>query len=474
MGYAAGSAMTLTLTITKHPELPPGEAMSRTFERCNAVIGRGGDSDWMLPDPERHLSKQHCRIEFRGDRYYLVDTSKNGVFVNDSIEPLRQGNMAELQDGDRLTLGDYELLVHIASGRRGAAAGGQQIPADFDPFTEAAFDQPELPAQPRRSEPEFRDEMLIHNTDPGLDPIAELAGPENRSLGGGQALIPEDFDLVTGLPKTASHEGAPQKDHAPAEQQYFQPPSPARQAIPDDWDSDLSEPPEPVPAKKRPATRPPVEPAAGTGAPRVKAVGGVAAGAGGRDLFRVFLEGAGVEDLQLSDAELEKTMHVLGQVFREVIAGLRDILMGRSAFKSEFRIERTMIQQRENNPLKFSISADEALLALLRRPGPGYMPALEAVRQGVEDVKAHQLAVVAGLQVALAALLHEFDPENLKQKLEQQRSMLANLMPGAKNAKAWEIYEALYKEVAAGAEQGFDGPFGREFRRAYEDQLKKL
>ena len=61
--------MTLTLTITKHPELPPGEAMSRTFERCNAVIGRGADSDWMLPDPERHLSKQHCRIEFRGDRY---------------------------------------------------------------------------------------------------------------------------------------------------------------------------------------------------------------------------------------------------------------------------------------------------------------------------------------------------------------------------------------------------------------------
>ena len=178
--------------------------------------------------------------------------------------------------------------------------------------------------------------------------------------------------------------------------------------------------------------------------------------------------------MQLSDADLEKTMHAMGQIFREVIGGLRDILMGRTAFKSEFRLERTMIQQRENNPLKFSISADEALLAILRRPGPGYMPAVEAVHQGVEDVKAHQLAVVAGLQVALAALLREFDPENLKQRLEQQRSVIANLMPGAKNAKAWEIYEAFYKEVAEGAEQGFDGLFGREFRRAYEEQLKKL
>ena len=107
--------MTLTLTITKHPELPPGTAMSRSFDRCNGVIGRGRESDWTLPDPERHLSKQHCRIEFQGDRYYVVDISKNGVFLNESIEPLRQGNMAELHDGDRLALGDYELRVKLAA-----------------------------------------------------------------------------------------------------------------------------------------------------------------------------------------------------------------------------------------------------------------------------------------------------------------------------------------------------------------------
>ena len=165
---------------------------------------------------------------------------------------------------------------------------------------------------------------------------------------------------------------------------------------------------------------------------------------------------------------------MVGQMFREMVAGLREILMSRTAFKSEFRLERTMIQQSQNNPLKFTLNAEEALAALLRRSVPGYLPPVEAVRHGIEDVKAHQLAVVAGLQVALVALLREFDPENLKQRLEQQRSVLANLLPGAKNAKAREIYEALYKEVATQAEQGFDGVFGREFRRAYEEQLKKL
>src|SRR5262249_26490123 len=282
-------------------------------------------------------------------------------------------------------------------------------------------------------------EMLIHETDPGVDPIAELAGPENRPLGGGQALIPDDFDLVTGLPRTDSPEGGPQKDNVPAGQQYFPPPPRARPATPDPRGAappaQPERPAEPAPRPKRSATRAPAEPADEPPAPRVRSV----SGAGGQDLFRVFLKGAGVEDLQLSDADLEKTMHALGQIFREVITGLRDILMGRTAFKSEFRLERTMIQQRENNPLKFSISAGEALQAMWRRPGPGYMPAVEAVHQAVEDVKAHQLAVVAGLQVALDAILREFDPESLKQRLEQQRSVLANLMPGAKNAKAWEI-----------------------------------
>jgi type VI secretion system protein len=464
--------MTLTLTITKHPEMPPGEPMSRILDQRGAVIGRGRDSDWMLPDPERHLSKQHCRIEFRGDRYYVVDVSKNGVFVNDSIEPLRQGNMAELKHGDRLTLGDYELQVRIDSQR--PVARDRPIADGFEPFGEESFAQPELAAESRRSESGFRDEMLIQNADPTVDPIAELAGPENRPLSGDQPFIPDDFDLITGMPKSPAHEGSPQRDHAPAEQQYFRPPSPARTAIPEDWDDNLLGQPEPQAVQAPASVRPARERAAPTRQARDARPRPPGPRQGGGELLQAFLDGVGVEDLTLSEADIENTLHAVGQMFREMVAGLREILMSRTAFKSEFRLERTMIQQSENNPLKFSLNAEEALAALLRRPGAGYLPAVEAVRQGIEDVKAHQLAVIAGLQVALVALLHEFDPENLKQRLEQQRSVLANLMPGAKNAKAWEIYEAFYKEVAAQAEQGFDGIFGREFRRAYEEQLKKL
>lgn len=460
--------MTLTLTITKHPAMPSGTAMSRSFDRCGAVIGRGQDSDWALPDPERHLSKQHCRIEFRGDRYYVLDTSKNGVFINDSIEPLRQGNMAELQDGDRLTLGDYELEVRLASDEPDRPTRPDHIPDDFNPFPDEQLGPAELPVGPRAEASVARGEMFLQSTDPAIDPIAELAGPENRPLSGGQTHIPDDIDLITGLPRGPVHEGPPQKDDAPAEQAYFRPPTAAREAIPENWDDVAAAEPEPAPAPPpRRTTRAPVAKQDRTAAPRA------AAAAGGGELAS-FLAGCGIDPSELPGADADAIMGAVGQMFREVVAGLRETLMSRTAFKSEFRIERTMIRQAENNPLKFSVSAEEALLALLRPPSRGYLPPVEAVRQGIDDVKAHQVAVVAGLQVALTTLLHEFNPDRLKQRMEQQRSVMSNLLPGAKNAKAWEVYEQFYKEVAAEAEQGFDGLFGRAFRRAYEEQLKKL
>jgi type VI secretion system protein len=456
--------MTLTLTITKHPELPSGEAMSRTIDR-SAVIGRGKDSDWILPDPERHLSKQHCRIEFRGDRYYVIDTSKNGVFVNDAIEPLRQGNAAELRDGDRLALGDYEFAVRLSAP---PPVDSDALPArDDDPFADLPERPADLRGAPAGTPFGGSGRTLIAEADPGVDPIEALAGPEARPFGSaGHAIIPDDIDLITGEPRTPELKGAVQSDHAPAEQQHFRPPSAVREAIPENWADELVRPPVPAAASAEappPAAKPPRAPPS--------AVAG--SGPGERELLGAFLAGAGVEELTLADAELDGLMRLVGQMFREMVAGLRDILMSRTAFKSEFRLERTMIRQTQNNPLKFSISADDAMQVLLRRPGPGYLAPLEAVREGVEDIKAHQVAVVAGLQVALTALLREFNPEALKQRLEQ-RSRLANLMPGSSKARYWELYEMFYKEVAAEAEQGFHGLFGREFRRAYEEQLKKL
>ncbi len=61
--------MTLTLRVLQAPEGVPEIDARRLEPGAGPVsIGRGPDSDWVLPDPERHVSKLHCRIESQRGR----------------------------------------------------------------------------------------------------------------------------------------------------------------------------------------------------------------------------------------------------------------------------------------------------------------------------------------------------------------------------------------------------------------------
>jgi type VI secretion system protein len=63
----------------------------------------------------------------------------------------------------------------------------------------------------------------------------------------------------------------------------------------------------------------------------------------------------------------------MGHMMRLMIEGLREILMTRTSIKSEFRIDQTMISAGQNNPLKFSISAEQAIEAMVRPARKGYL-----------------------------------------------------------------------------------------------------
>jgi type VI secretion system FHA domain protein len=76
-------------------------------------IGRAGSNDWVLPDPERFLSGHHAAVEHRSGQWYVVDTSSNGTYVNQSAMPLGRDNAHVLRDGDRVRMGDYDMLVTV-------------------------------------------------------------------------------------------------------------------------------------------------------------------------------------------------------------------------------------------------------------------------------------------------------------------------------------------------------------------------
>lgn len=91
-----------------------GELQSRTFAACGGTIGRSPDNDWAIPDPNRYLSSRHAIIDFQAGAYYLIDTSRNGVFLNGADTPIGKGHPQRLFDGDRLRMGDLEIKVEIS------------------------------------------------------------------------------------------------------------------------------------------------------------------------------------------------------------------------------------------------------------------------------------------------------------------------------------------------------------------------
>jgi len=108
-----GCAVTLTLrVISAHgPALGP-EAV-REFGLAGGTIGRAQSNDWVLPDPERFISSHHAEIERRGDGYYIVDRSINGTYVNQAEQPVGHGNAQLLADGDRIRIGEYEIVANV-------------------------------------------------------------------------------------------------------------------------------------------------------------------------------------------------------------------------------------------------------------------------------------------------------------------------------------------------------------------------
>ena len=76
-------------------------------------IGRGPENDWVLTDPDRHLSKRHCVLGWRDGSWQLADVSTNGTFVNREREAVGPQRPRALRDGDRLQLGAYEIEVRI-------------------------------------------------------------------------------------------------------------------------------------------------------------------------------------------------------------------------------------------------------------------------------------------------------------------------------------------------------------------------
>ena len=473
----------------------PRPGLSKRFGEGRLTIGRGLDNDWVLPDPEKCLSNHHCLIEHREGRYVICDTSRNGVFLNGNEAPLGNGRSSVLSHGDRVVVGDYEIRVEIEGSARGATpfspaftersatliAGVEPVTPPFgvrdDPFAPLPIGEPFAPpsgggpfAPLARSEP-F---APLPGGDPGWPDLA-------AALPQGSGAPPSAATPDLAKPVGGGRAGAPDPNHVAAIDSFFRAPKVKSPIIPPDWNPLAPEAPPGLPETPDLASFDPPAPPAASPVPRPSPPIGAfhvpetTAGAPGlaAEMLRAFLDGAGLSGAAVEPADPAASLHHYGEILRELISGVRELMATRALMKSEFRIEQTIIRARDNNALKFSVDLEQALRAMLLPQGAGYAEPLAAAREAVADLKAHEIALIAGLEKAVAHLLEALAPAELERSIEAA-GMLASVLPAARKARYWDAYGTLYKKLAEQIREDVHGVFRQSFAEAYSEQVKKL
>ncbi len=230
-----------------------------------------------------------------------------------------------------------------------------------------------------------------------------------------------------------------------------------------------------IAAAPAPAAKVPAAPAAAAATPARSAEPTAAAGAAPHApdaLWAAFCEGAGV-DVALPQGLTPEQMRVLGTILREAVDGTLRLMAVRATAKTELRAAVTTIRARNNNPLKFSPSADVALGQMLQPPLRGFMAGPVAMQDAMHDLVGHSIGTMAGMRAALAGVLARFEPGQLEAKLAG-KSMLDSLMPGGRKAKLWDLYLQHFESIRNDAHDDFHNLFGAAFVAAYEEQLDQL
>lgn len=493
--------MAVNLTIVKSPPGITAKQLFKTFGSSGGVIGRGADNDWTLSDPERFLSAKHCQISKEGERYYLTDLSTNGTFVNGSSEPVGRGSRVGLNDGDNIDVGEYRFKVGLE--RENKAFPSSPF-ADLDPLAsqEGVFEAP----PPSVPSPSSMDDLFIgdysdSNSEPNVnsnDPLLALDG----AMG---AVTP-----VESAPSIGSQEDSADMLHEAA----VWPEATAEDPVlPDDWDQDLSllggqsasEGPFAMGADdslivKKPATSDHefdsfVGDPQGSGlqpdslklppeiatpvAPHPNrpirhsssAVPGSSSAQHG-EVDRSLVDAMGFADVALSDDQIREIGATTGQMVREMVDGLMQVMRSRASIKNEFRMSVTTIQAVENNPIKFSANADEVLELMFLRRSKAYKEPLAAVEESFHAIADHQVAVIAGIRSAFRAAMGRFDPVVLEEEFNLAGK--GSILPALSKGKFWSAYQDYYEKVFNNIERSFQELFGEEFVEAYEEQLRKL
>ena len=498
--------MQITLTVEKCSD-PSLDGSQVTFGEDGGTLGRSADNDWVLPDPKFYTSGRHARIKCEGEGFAIEDLSTNGTFHNNPDRLIGKQRSAPLADGDLLYVGEFQIRVQIQQSTEDATADSGSDSSELDSLLFEPKSEKQAEGEEERDE--FDD--LLEGRTPGQ--VDEQAQPDEQDTGpqfGADRFGDDhgglDLDDENDEDKAASDSRASEFQQSP-EKEYFAAPGVEQETeddIPDEWDALLtgffeppgnssgdkqpeskparSETPPPEKSREKPpeSSKPPPERSesppprrSAKPPPPRKPSPARRSMAGQGDVMVRILEELGIDDAA-AEIDPEDFAEQMGQVVRMVGEGLMQLLASRAEIKNEFRIDQTRISSSRNNPLKFSPTIEEAMRRVfVERDVPGFISGAESFEQALNDLRAHQVAILAAVQGAIESVILQFNPEQLENKLKKISPISASA-PLIKQAKCWNLFTSHYEEISANLRDDAKKIFVREFAEAYERSSSEI
>ena len=402
----------IALRVMRRPGAAEPDATALPMPPEGLTIGRAVDCALVLADPLRVVSRQHAQVIAIGEAARVrCISSSTPLWVNGmQLDP---GGERALVVGDRLRIGGFELAVEP-----GGATAAQRSRLD------RWFDLEGAP-----------DPLASESPLPALEPSREAAATS--------AVVSW---------QTSRHVMRTVTPTVPSEPAMPPPPlqTPVAAETPQSPPAPLSE----APASAA-ATR--VDPPSSDKPPELL------------ELAAAFARGAGL-GTEVGPLTPEWMGH-LGALLRATAEGTLALLQSRAVTKRHMRAEGTHIAPRQNNPLKFSPGATEALTRMLQRDAsPGFLDPVSALQDAHHDLLVHQVAMVAGMRAAVFELFSRLGPEAAESGEGPAHGI--SRLPLLRAAALWHRHRMQHAQLLEHLDDDFETIFGREFLRAYEAQSR--
>ena len=417
--------MDIMFEIVSRQKFSPDVTVGHMFGEVGGIIGRSEECDWILPDKTKQISRKHAIITCYSGSFHIEDISANGIFRPLGHERLPSNTPIAIAHGDEFVIGEYTIMVRLMQ-NPGAYVGEGKNADTHD---------------------------LFANTSLPLNPLEAMVAEDERDAA---ARLGDYNDILS--QKNAGMIVPP--DHADARIEALPPikatPDVTTPNYYDPWDPGGTlrgmTPPDQPEQKKPPAPEP--------------------------EIIResvlvpetdIFFELLGYKVPPESKEERERVLRTAADLLRTAVEGITQAMQNRAESKNELRLSMTTTSLVvNNNPLKFSPTAESALMTLLSPRQKGVMEPVESMQAAFKDNHSHHMGLLAGARAAVGAALDKIAPQAVEARLDADGPVRLG-----RSRRLWNTFTRMHY-AQKNDHEGFAALFYQEFARAYEMQCRTL